>query len=76
MMISLTAMPTQLIGILICSAPYAVEKGINLNLELLNSKVDHPGYQCDHTAWGVAVCATRSPCAIRGESQRSQVRAG
>jgi hydroxypyruvate isomerase len=37
-------------------APYAEKKGINLNLELLNSKVNHPGYQCDHTAWGVAVC--------------------
>lgn len=37
-------------------APYAEKKGVNLNLELLNSKVDHPGYQCDHTAWGVAVC--------------------
>ncbi|MBN1876581.1 MAG: TIM barrel protein [Anaerolineae bacterium] len=37
-------------------APYAEEKGVNLNMELLNSKVDHPGYQCDHTAWGVAVC--------------------
>jgi hydroxypyruvate isomerase len=37
-------------------APYAEEKGVNLNLELLNSKVDHAGYQCDHTAWGVAVC--------------------
>jgi hydroxypyruvate isomerase len=37
-------------------APYAEEKGVNLNLELLNSKVDHPGYQCDHTSWGVAVC--------------------
>jgi hydroxypyruvate isomerase len=37
-------------------APYAEKKGINLCLELLNSKVDHPGYQCDHTAWGVAVC--------------------
>jgi hydroxypyruvate isomerase len=37
-------------------APYAEERGINLNLELLNSKVNHPGYQCDHTAWGVAVC--------------------
>jgi len=37
-------------------APYAEEKGVNLNLELLNSKVDHPGYQCDHTAWGAAVC--------------------
>lgn len=37
-------------------APYAEEKGVNLNLELLNSKVNHPGYQCDHTAWGAAVC--------------------
>ena len=37
-------------------APYAEAKGINLNLELLNSKIDHPGYQCDQTAWGVAVC--------------------
>ncbi|MCE7981568.1 MAG: xylose isomerase [Caldilinea sp. CFX5] len=37
-------------------APYAEKQGINLNLELLNSKIDHPGYQCDHTAWGVAVC--------------------
>ncbi|MHC4717389.1 MAG: hydroxypyruvate isomerase family protein [Planctomycetota bacterium] len=37
-------------------AGYAEDKGVNLNLELLNSKVSHPGYQCDHTAWGVAVC--------------------
>ena len=34
----------------------AEEKGINLCLELLNSKVNHPDYQCDHTAWGVEVC--------------------
>jgi hydroxypyruvate isomerase len=37
-------------------APYAEQKGVNLNMELLNTKVDHPGYLCDHTAWGVAVC--------------------
>jgi len=37
-------------------APYAEHKGVNLNLELLNSKVNHAGYQCDHTDWGVAVC--------------------
>ncbi len=37
-------------------APYAEKKSVNLNMELLNSKVDHPGYQNDHTAWGVAVC--------------------
>jgi hydroxypyruvate isomerase len=37
-------------------APYAEKKGVNINMELLNSKVDHAGYQCDHTDWGVAVC--------------------
>jgi len=37
-------------------AEYAEKKGVTLNLELLNSKVDHAGYQCDHTAWGLAVC--------------------
>lgn len=36
-------------------APYAEKKGVNLNLELLNSIVDHPGYQCDHSAWGLEV---------------------
>ena len=36
-------------------APHAEEHGVTLNLELLNSKVDHPGYQCDRTAWGLAV---------------------
>ena len=35
---------------------YAGEKKVTLLLELLNSKVDHPGYLADHTAWGVAVC--------------------
>ena len=36
-------------------APYAEKKGVNVNLELLNSKINHAGYQCDHTYWGVAV---------------------
>ena len=27
--------------------------GIMLTMELLNSKVNHPDYQCDHTPWGV-----------------------
>jgi hydroxypyruvate isomerase len=36
--------------------------GVTLVLELLNSKVDHPDYQCDHTAWGVqVVSAVNSP---------------
>ena len=37
-------------------APYAEDKGVNLNVELLNSKVNHPGYQCDRTDWGLALC--------------------
>ena len=37
-------------------APYAEEKGINLNIELLNSRINHPGYQCDRVDWGVALC--------------------
>lgn len=37
-------------------AGHAERRNVNLNMELLNSKVNHPGYQCDHTAWGVAVC--------------------
>jgi hydroxypyruvate isomerase len=35
--------------------PMAEDKGVTLCLELLNSKVDHKDYQCDHTAWGVDV---------------------
>ena len=26
-------------------------------MELLNSRRDHPGYMCDRTAWGLALCA-------------------
>lgn len=36
-------------------APYAEKKGVNLNLEFLNSKVDHAGYQFDHFNWGKEV---------------------
>jgi hydroxypyruvate isomerase len=43
-------------------APFAEEAGVTLVLELLNSKVDHPDYQADHTAWGIQVCqAVDSP---------------
>jgi len=34
----------------------AEQKKVNLVMELLNSKVDHKDYQCDHTAWGVELC--------------------
>ncbi len=33
----------------------AEDAGVTICLELLNSKVDHKDYMCDHTAWGVAV---------------------
>ncbi len=35
---------------------HAEDKGINICMELLNSKVNHKDYMCDHTAWGVDVC--------------------
>src|SRR5947207_3511923 len=33
----------------------AEDNNVMICLELLNSKVDHKDYQCDHTAWGVEV---------------------
>lgn len=33
----------------------AEDKGVTICLELLNSKVNHKDYMCDHTAWGVGV---------------------
>nr|WP_082780831.1 TIM barrel protein [Cephaloticoccus primus] len=35
---------------------HAEKRGVVLAMELLNSKVDHPDYLCDNTAWGVALC--------------------
>ncbi len=34
---------------------YAEKKNIVINMELLNSKVNHPDYMCDRTHWGVAL---------------------
>jgi hydroxypyruvate isomerase len=34
----------------------AEDSNVTLCMELLNSKVNHPGYMCDHTAWGVKLC--------------------
>ena len=48
-------------GLATCAAglrqltPVAERLGVNVCMELLNSKVDHPDYQCDHTAWGAAL---------------------
>ncbi len=37
------------------AAKHAEARGVTLALELLNSRVDHPGYQCDRTEWAVEV---------------------
>ena len=34
----------------------AAKNNIAVCMELLNSKVDHKDYQCDHTEWGVKLC--------------------
>jgi hydroxypyruvate isomerase len=34
---------------------HAQQAGVRLLLELLNSKVDHPGHQCDRTAFGAEI---------------------
>jgi hydroxypyruvate isomerase len=48
-------------GIAVCAeglapvADEAVAAGVPLLLEPLNTKVDHPGHECDTTLWGAAV---------------------
>lgn len=42
--------------ILASMAPMAVDAGVTLALELLNSKVDHRDYQADSSDWGVELC--------------------
>jgi hydroxypyruvate isomerase len=40
----------------------AEDNGVTICMELLNSKVNHPDYMADHTAWGVRVVeAVNSP---------------
>jgi len=36
--------------------PLAEKYNVNIIIELLNSYVDHPDYQCDHTDWAVELC--------------------
>lgn len=38
--------------------PLAEKHGVVIVMELFNSKVDHPDYMCDSTAWGVKLCQT------------------
>ncbi len=46
-------------------AKAAEDAGVTLVLEVLNSKVDHPDYQADRTAWAVAVCQLVDSPAVR-----------
>ena len=36
--------------------PLAEKNGVTMVMELLNSKIDHKDYMCDHSAWGVELC--------------------
>ena len=36
--------------------PFAEKHGVTLTMELLNSKVNHKDYMCDHSAWGAGLC--------------------
>jgi hydroxypyruvate isomerase len=36
--------------------PSAEKYGITMIMELLNSKVNHRDYMCDHTSWGAGLC--------------------
>ena len=43
--------------------PTAVQHGVVLCMEMLNSKIDHKDYHADHTAWAVEVAkGVNSPC--------------
>ena len=36
--------------------PICEKHGVVAVMELLNSKINHPDYMCDHTDWGVKLC--------------------
>ncbi|ASV31370.1 hydroxypyruvate isomerase family protein [Maribacter cobaltidurans] len=38
--------------------PLAEEHGVVIQMELLNSKVNHKDYMCDKSEWGVSLCET------------------
>jgi len=71
-------------GVEICAAGLrpviraAEDAGVTLCMELLNSKVDHHDYQCDHTAWGVKLCeAVGSPrCKLLYDIYHMQIMEG
>jgi len=43
----------------------AEDAGVTLAMELLNSKINHKDYQCDHVGWGIEVCRRVASPAVR-----------
>lgn len=35
---------------------HAEKRGVIIQMELFNSKVNHPDYMCDNSAWGIELC--------------------
>ncbi len=35
---------------------HAEKRGVVLQMELFNSKIDHPDYMCDSSSWGIELC--------------------
>lgn len=36
--------------------PFAEKHGVTMIMEILNSKIDHKDYMCNHVEWGVELC--------------------
>ena len=36
--------------------PLAEKLGVVIQMELFNSKINHPDYMCDNTSWGIELC--------------------
>lgn len=36
--------------------PFAEKNGVTMAMEILNSKIDHKDYMCNHVEWGAALC--------------------
>lgn len=36
--------------------PLAEKRGVTIQMELFNSKIDHPDYMADSSAWGIQLC--------------------
>lgn len=45
--------------------PLCEKKGVILCMELLNSRVNHPDYMCDHSVWGLDLCKRISSANFR-----------